>query len=257
MIYLRGHIQGFDAIANKTNDPRWRMENVLKYYKRIENYHGWFQDGNFVMHCSTFCFIIFFKLDEIFSGQNHGSYGPMNIEKAFLSPMTQHMLRAGEELGYPIRDSNAYGPYTEGIFFNYCINSLEYEKLSFIRIFLYLGFAPMEFHMKFGRRADAYHTAVQPLLLYRPNLVIRKYALVTKILFKRKTAYGVQYERHGFKFKAFAKKEVILSAGSLWSPKLLMLSGIGPKHHLETIGVCVNTDHRQTANYLFEYSSLL
>jgi choline dehydrogenase-like flavoprotein len=47
----------------------------------------------------------------------------------------------------------------------------------------------------------------------------------------------VEYERHGIIRKARATKEVILSAGVIGSPKILMLSGIGPRKHLESLGV--------------------
>ena len=50
-------------------------------------------------------------------------------------------------------------------------------------------------------------------------------------------AYGVEYERHGVKKIAYANKEVIISAGAIQSPKILMLSGIGPRKHLEHIDV--------------------
>ena len=50
-------------------------------------------------------------------------------------------------------------------------------------------------------------------------------------------AYGVQYYQHGQYRTATASKEVILSSGSIQSAKLLMLSGIGPKDHLEELGV--------------------
>lgn len=56
---------------------------------------------------------------------------------------------------------------------------------------------------------------------------------------KHNKAYGVAYERHGKPRTAYARKEVIVSAGAVLSPKLLMLSGIGPKDHLESLKVLI------------------
>jgi len=65
-----------------------------------------------------------------------------------------------------------------------------------------------------------------------------KFSVATKILLNgNKEAYGIEYERHGSKLTAIATKEVILCAGTLSTPKLLMLSGIGPKDHLSALGV--------------------
>ena len=50
-------------------------------------------------------------------------------------------------------------------------------------------------------------------------------------------AYGVEYLRHGVKKIAYASKEVILSAGTIHSPQILMLSGIGPGNHLKSLDV--------------------
>lgn len=50
-------------------------------------------------------------------------------------------------------------------------------------------------------------------------------------------AYGVEYDWHGKTEFAYAHREVILSAGAMMSPQLLMLSGIGPKKHLQDLGV--------------------
>lgn len=50
-------------------------------------------------------------------------------------------------------------------------------------------------------------------------------------------AYGVEYERHGVRKIAYAKKEVIVSAGTLMSPHVLMHSGIGERKQLEEFGV--------------------
>jgi len=50
-------------------------------------------------------------------------------------------------------------------------------------------------------------------------------------------AYGVEYQRHGVTNVALASKEVIVSAGAIQSPQILMLSGIGPREHLESLNV--------------------
>ncbi|ODM94801.1 L-sorbose 1-dehydrogenase [Orchesella cincta] len=56
------------------------------------------------------------------------------------------------------------------------------------------------------------------------------------------TAFGVEYDRHGVKKMAYATKEVIITAGAIETPKLLMLSGIGPRTHLADLGVPVIAD---------------
>jgi len=57
-----------------------------------------------------------------------------------------------------------------------------------------------------------------------------------------KTATGIEVDRFGQSLKLGAKKEVILSAGAIGSPQILLLSGIGPKNHLESVGVEVVQD---------------
>lgn len=73
----------------------------------------------------------------------------------------------------------------------------------------------------------------------RKNLKIQVKSTVTKILIddKTKTAYGVEYYYKNKKHTVYAKKEVICSAGTLNSPQVLMLSGIGPRDHLEELGM--------------------
>lgn len=69
---------------------------------------------------------------------------------------------------------------------------------------------------------------------------------VTRILIdpKTKTAYGVEFLKRKKRFQVFARREVILSAGPIASPQLLMLSGVGPREHLAELGISAIQDLR-------------
>lgn len=72
----------------------------------------------------------------------------------------------------------------------------------------------------------------------RTNLKISKHSQVTKIIFQNNVAHGVQFiDKQGETKHIIFRKEVILSAGTLSTPKLLMLSGIGPKKHLNDMKI--------------------
>lgn len=78
----------------------------------------------------------------------------------------------------------------------------------------------------------------------RPNLHVKKNSMVTKILIHpdTKTTYGVEFQRNDRTYRVLARKEVIVSAGAINSPQLLMLSGIGPRQHLEQKGIEIIQD---------------
>ncbi|XP_017028924.1 glucose dehydrogenase [FAD, quinone] [Drosophila kikkawai] len=78
-----------------------------------------------------------------------------------------------------------------------------------------------------------------PIKGRRNNLHVKKNALVTKILIdpKTKMAYGIMVRVNGKNLKILARKEVILSAGAINTPQLLMLSGVGPAKHLREMGI--------------------
>ena len=73
--------------------------------------------------------------------------------------------------------------------------------------------------------------------MQRPNLTLKTGVLSHKVLFDGKTATGIEFSKNGQTQQATASKEVILSAGSVGSPQLLQLSGVGPKDVLEKADV--------------------
>lgn len=125
-------------------------------------------------------------------------------------------MQAGEEMGYDIVDVNG-------------------EQQT--------GFAFFQFTMRRGSRLSMAKGFLRPIRL-RKNLDIILYSQVTKILFDEsgKVARGVQFYRKGKYYKTFAKREVILSAGTINSAQLLMLSGMGPASHLSSLGIDVLVD---------------
>ncbi|KAJ8898548.1 hypothetical protein PR048_003908 [Dryococelus australis] len=100
------------------------------------------------------------------------------------------------------------------------------------------GFGEYHMNIKDGRRWNVAKAFLGPARL-RDNLHISRNSHVTKILIdpETKTAYGVQFKKEGVVYEVKARKEVILAAGAIGSPQLLMLSGIGPKTHLTEMGI--------------------
>lgn len=86
--------------------------------------------------------------------------------------------------------------------------------------------------------ADAYLTTAAS----RPNLTVRVNCHVTRVLFERASAIGVSYLHGGTLSDVYAQAEVILSGGTINSPQLLLLSGIGPADDLRVHGIDVNVD---------------
>lgn len=73
----------------------------------------------------------------------------------------------------------------------------------------------------------------------RTNLHILANSFVTKILFNQNTAVGVQFTRNGQNYTVMASREIILSAGTIGSAQILLLSGVGPTSHLQSLGIDV------------------
>ena len=133
-----------------------------------------------------------------------GGDGPLNVSEVSnqLHPLCDNFLSAAEEIGIKLNpDMN--GKSQEGVG-NYQITTHKGQRMSSSRAYLWP-------------------------VMSRSNLIVVKNALASKILIKENKAYGVEYLKSGSTHKVYAKREVILSAGSINSPQLLQLSGIGPK----------------------------
>ncbi|ODM94363.1 Glucose dehydrogenase [FAD, quinone] [Orchesella cincta] len=194
MTYARGSPYDYDNWANRTGEPKWKYDNLLRYFKRSENYR-------------------FPEPWDNFTKEFHSTKGPMEVSLPAYQGLANQFVNAGKESGFKIIDYNA--PFHE-------------------------GFAPFLYTQKRGRRMGTYQAFLEPIR-DRKSLTVRKFAHVNKLLMRDDSdeIYGVEYQRHGQRRIARADKEVILSAGALNSPKILMLSGIGPKEHLESFGIKV------------------
>lgn len=148
----------------------------------------------------------------------HSQGGPLNVERfPYTDKNAEMLVQAFKEKGLPITDFNGKNQ---------------------------IGTNIGQSTSKDGRRMSANTAYIQPIKTTRSNLKIINEAYVIKILFNHEnnTAMGVQFIKHGALRRFYSKKEVIVSAGSLNSPKLLMLSGIGPKNHLENLNIPVVSD---------------
>jgi choline dehydrogenase len=103
------------------------------------------------------------------------------------------------------------------------------------------GTGPFQFTVKDGKRHSSAGAFLVPIL-QRPNLTTMTGALVTRLLFEGTCIVGVEYLQDGMLYQVKVNQEVILSAGAFDSPKLLMLSGIGNKEHLQAMGISVVVD---------------
>ena len=155
----------------------------------------------------------FKRMESNHGGQEdwRGTEGPLHVTRGRRdNPLFHAFVEAGRQAGYQVTaDYNG-------------------EKQE--------GFGPMEMTIWNGRRWSAANAYLKPALR-KPNLALETGALAERILFEGKRASGVRYRRNGQTHEARVRREVILAAGSINSPKLLLLSGIGAAARLAEAGV--------------------
>lgn len=144
-----------------------------------------------------------------YRGEN-GPVGTCNGNGMKLNPLYQAFIDAGRDAGYP-QTADYNGQQQE-------------------------GFGPMHMTVDGGVRASTSNAYLRRALK-RSNLTLITGAQSRRVLMDGKRANGIEYKQNGKVQQAVAAKEVILSAGSIGSPQLLQLSGIGPADVLQNAGV--------------------
>ncbi len=172
----------------------------------------------------------FFKRSERYEGGEsayHGAAGELGVSNLKNDhPYCAAWVQAGQEFGLPFNpDFNAQTDYGVGAY---------------------------QLSIRNGLRSSASRSFLRPVLA-RPNLTVRTHALVTRVLVDGLRATGVEWLQEGQRVSATAEAEVILSAGTIQSPQLLQLSGIGPADVLRKAGVPVALDRRQVGENLQDH----
>jgi choline dehydrogenase len=146
----------------------------------------------------------------------HGAGGPLSVtDLKYRSPLTKAFTASARECGLAAND-DFNGPRQDGSGF-YQVTQRDGHRWS---------------------AADAY---LRPAMS-RPNLEVLTDARATQVVIEAGRAAGVRYLRRGVEELARAETEVILAAGAIGSPQLLMLSGVGPADHLRDLGILVQVD---------------
>ncbi len=188
--------------------------NLMNYVRG----HAWDYDHWASLGCTGWSYaevLPYFRRSEHYEPAGdaafHGTDGPLNIAALrSVNLLSRRFIAAARQAGYPL-NSDFNGAVQEG-FGEYRVFQKDGERFSNARAYL--------------RSAEQ-----------RPNLTVVTGARVTRILLEGQRAVGVRYQRKGRTEEVRAGKEVILSAGALISPQLLLLSGIGPRTEVENHGI--------------------
>jgi choline dehydrogenase-like flavoprotein len=218
MAYVRGHPGDFDAWAAGGADG-WSYDDVLPYFRKSEG----LQPTEAI------------PLDL----PAHNTEGPLGVSvRQPVLPGAQAFVDAAVATGIPAGDYNGRdrgGP--AGV----------------VSLF--------QTTTRQGKRSSTYHAFLEGEVEQRPNLTVLTHAQATRVLLTGEEgnlrATGVEYvTADGATDVVEAAREVILSAGAVGSPQLLMLSGVGPREHLEAVGVECVADVPEVGRHLKDHLHL-
>lgn len=188
--------------------------NGMAYVRgHAEDFNHWQQLGNRGWSWSDV--LPFYERIENFHGpftENRSTAGAMHVEEIDAHPLSRRIIEASVQAGLPAgTDYNSGTP---------------------------LGLGVLQMNKHRGRRFSSSQAYLKPAM-GRPNLQVVTHALVQRVDIVDRVARGVTYSRDGIMHVAVADVEVVLAAGSINTPKLLELSGIGDPQHLAGLGIPV------------------
>ncbi|MDR6632123.1 choline dehydrogenase [Phyllobacterium sp. 1468] len=160
--------------------------------------------------------------------QSLGKGGPLHVSDCsrLFHPLANQLINAAQEAG---------------LVYNPDFNGARQE-----------GVGPFQLTTKGGRRMSAARAFLRPAMR-RPNVTVITQAMVTRILFDGKSASGVEFIRNGKSETVIAGREIILCGGTINTPQLLELSGIGDAKRLRDLGVTVVHDNAQVGENLADH----
>lgn len=215
MMYVRGHPGDYEAWAEE-GATGWSYAEVLPYFRKSEGLAG--------------------SEDILIDAAAHNTTGPLGVSaRDPILPAARQFVDAAVAAGMRKGDYNGRnrgGP--DGIV------------------------SLTQFTTRNGRRSSTYQAFLAEQPEQRPNLTIITGTQATRVLLEgdsgQQIATGVEYRTvAGDVGAAFAGKEVIVCAGAIGSPHLLLLSGIGPRQELETIGIPCHIDAPHVGKHLQDH----
>jgi choline dehydrogenase len=211
MIYMRGQARDYDTWADLTGDPSWRWEQSLPYFKMHEDHYLGANEFHGAREASR---------------QPTQAGGEWRVEK--------------QRLRWDILDAFAQAATQAGIPATNDFNRGSNEGVGYFEV-----------NQRSGWRWNTAKAFLRPTCYGRPNFELWTQAQVSKLILEPNTGAdnqrglrctGVQVWNGSEMVQASARAEVILCAGSIGSPQILQLSGLGPAALLQKLGVAVQQD---------------
>ncbi|WP_405653311.1 GMC family oxidoreductase [Streptomyces sp. RK9] len=225
MVFLRGHRADYDAWA-AAGCTGWGFDELLPYFRRMESVPGAGAGAGAGSGPGAGSGAGARSGASAGPGPNRGAgtgfrggSGPLRpspVPAADLNPLSRTFVAAAAAAGHPLTD-DFNGDRQEGA---------GLHDLSVVD----------------GVRQSAADAYLRPVAAERPHLTVSTDSRARRLLFDGDRCVGVEFTREGETVRAYARAEVVVSAGAVDSPRLLMLSGIGPADELRRVGVDVRLD---------------